>query len=414
MQARQIRGLEIASQSQITHSEDLWIVPSQTTSKSYTVTINPPACNCPDFKKTAIKCKHIFAVQYYVERERGYAIPAVPEKQRKTYRQEWREYNLAQTNEKAKLLELLFELTRDVEDLPRKGVAGRNRLPLRDMIFCVAFKTYSLFSGRRFISDLREAQQRGLISHTPHFNSIFNYLELQEMTAWLKQLIVTSSLPLKTIEWNFAVDSSGFSTGVYQKWGDAKWGNVRTMFGEKVPNEVNRKDWIKVHIMCGVKTNIITAVEVTDAHAGDSPQFRPLVNATAENFPIQSVAADKAYSAEKNLKLVLANGGQPYIDFRCNATDKNRRSGDVWKKMFLFYQYNQDLFMEHYHKRSNVESTFHMVKAKFGDQVRSKTDTSRVNEVLCKILCHNLCCVIQSMYELGIEVDFGTSEGANG
>src|ERR1051326_5978697 len=139
MQAREIRGLEIASQSQITRSENLWIVPSQTTSKSYAVTIDPPACNCPDFKKTAIKCKHIFAVQYYVERERGYAIPAVPERQRKTYKQEWHEYNLAQTNEKAKFLELLFELTRDVEDLPRKSIAGRNRLPLRDMIFCVGF-----------------------------------------------------------------------------------------------------------------------------------------------------------------------------------------------------------------------------------------------------------------------------------
>jgi transposase len=275
------------------------------------------------------------------------------------------------------------------------------------MIFCVAFKTYSLFSGRRFISDLRDAQARGLITRTPHFNSIFNYLELKEMTAWLKELIVTSSLPLKEIEWDFAVDSSGFSTGIYQKWSDAKWGNARTMFGEKVPNEVNKKDWIKVHIMCGVKTNIITAVEITDAHAGDSPQFRPLVNKTAENFPIQSVAADKAYSAEKNLKLVLVKGGQPYIDFRSNATDSNRRSGDVWRKMLRFYQYNQEIFMERYHKRSNVESTFQMVKSKFGERIRSKTKTAQVNEALCKILCHNICCVIQSMYELGIEVDFG-------
>jgi len=28
------------------------------------------------------------------------------------------------------------------------------------------------------------------------------------------------------------------------------------------------------------------------------------------------------------------------------------------------------------------------------------------NEVLCKILCHNICCVIQAMYELGIEPTF--------
>lgn len=62
--------------------------------------------------------------------------------------------------------------------------------------------------------------------------------------------------------------------------------------------------------------------------------------------------------------------------------------------------------MAHYHKRSNVESTFSMIKAKFRDHVRSKTDVAMTNEVLCKILCHNICCLIQAMYELGIEPTF--------
>ena len=52
------------------------------------------------------------------------------------------------------------------------------------------------------------------------------------------------------------------------------------------------------------------------------------------------------------------------------------------------------------------ESTFNMIKANFGERLRSKTETAQVNEVLCKILCYNLCCVIQSMYELDIDVTF--------
>src|SRR3954453_3589017 len=47
-----------------------------------------------------------------------------------------------------------------------------------------------------------------------------------------------------------------------------------------------------------------------------------------------------------------------------------------------------------------------MIKAKFGDSIRSKTDTAMVNEALCKVLCHNICCLIQSMFELGIEATF--------
>lgn len=408
MQNRQVRGLEIASQpeSRITYNETFWAVPSQSSGKTYAVTIDPPFCTCPDFKKSAVKCKHIFAVEYHIGKESGAQLPDVPERKRKTYKQEWHEYNLAQVNEKSKLVELLYSLCEGVQEPVQ--TFGRPRALFADIIFAACMKIYGGMSGRRSQSDVREALGRGLLHKPVHYNTLSKYLEKKELTPYLKQLIAESAQPLRAIEWDFAVDSSGFSTGVYQKWSEAKWGNVRTLYGEKVPNEVNRQDWVKVHICTGVKTNIVTAVEVTDAHAGDSPQFAPLVSATAENFPIQSVAGDKAYSSAGNLKLVLLKGGMPYIPFKTNTTATDKRSPDVWKRMYHFFMYNQDSFMEHYHKRSNVETTFSMIKAKFGERLRSKTETAQVNEVLCKVLCHNLCCVIQSIYELGIEPTFWT------
>ncbi len=405
MEARAARGLEIATSSEITREGNVWIVPSQSSSKKYTVNLFINTCICPDFEENRQRCKHIFAADFALQRESGMEVPAPP-KVKRTYRQVWPAYHKAQVTEKAKLQELLYQLCCNIEE-PLQHM-GRPRVPVADRIFSGAFKVYSTISCRRFMSDLREAKQRGYVSQMPSYNSIFRYLESKDLTPYLKQLIVESSLPLKTVEWDFAVDSSGFSTGVYQRWSDAKWGDARIVYGEKQPNEVKRKDWVKAHIMCGVKTNIVTAVEVTHAHAGDSPQFAPLVETTSEGFPIQSVAADKAYSAEKNLKLVLLKGGQPYIDFRSNATAKNRRSGQVWKRLYLQYEYNREWFMEHYHKRSNVESTFSMIKAKFGERVRSKTETAQVNEVLLKVLCHNVCCLIQSIYELGVKPSFWT------
>ena len=62
--------------------------------------------------------------------------------------------------------------------------------------------------------------------------------------------------------------------------------------------------------------------------------------------------------------------------------------------------------MQNYHKRSNVETTFSMIKAKFGERVRSRGRMAQINEVLCKVLCHNICCLIQSIYELGVESIF--------
>ena len=47
-----------------------------------------------------------------------------------------------------------------------------------------------------------------------------------------------------------------------------------------------------------------------------------------------------------------------------------------------------------------------MMKRKFGDSLRSKTDVAMVNEILCKVLCHNLVVLIHEMYELGIDPVF--------
>ena len=99
--------------------------------------------------------------------------------------------------------------------------------------------------------------------------------------------------------------------------------------------------------------------------------------------------------------------GQASIAFKSNATGG---VGGQFEKGFHYFQFKNDEYMQHYHKRSNVESTFSAIKWKFGDAVRSKCDFAMVNEVLCKILCHNICCLIQEQCELGIEPIFWKEE----
>jgi transposase len=399
MNTRQARGLEIATQQEITRDGNVFIVPSQTSSKKYTVNLFINTCTCLDYEKNGLKCKHLFAVENLLLKESGATLPTPEKVVKPTYRQEWREYRLAQVNEKAKLLELLYTLCSQIDE-PMQHM-GRPRITRADRIFACCFKVYSMMSGRRFMSDLMEAKRRGFISMMPNFVSLTRYLESEEMTRILKDLIIESSLPLKSIEYDFAVDSSGFSTGVYKKWVDAKWGNPLA----DVKTKINKQEWIKVHLMCGTSTHIVTSVEISDAHAGDSPRFRPLVETTSENFVMNSVCADKAYSSNKNLQLVVSKAAQPFIAFRTNAK-ADKRNSSVWNRLYHYFMYNQDEFMRRYHQRSNVESTFSMIKRKFGERLRSKNKTAQVNEVLCKILCHNLCCLVHSMYELGVDVNF--------
>lgn len=74
--------------------------------------------------------------------------------------------------------------------------------------------------------------------------------------------------------------------------------------------------------------------------------------------------------------------------------------------MYHFYALHQEKFLKQYHRRSNVESTFSMIKAKFSGSMRAKNKTSQKNEALAKILCHNLVCLVQSMNEFGVKPDF--------
>ncbi len=61
---------------------------------------------------------------------------------------------------------------------------------------------------------------------------------------------------------------------------------------------------------------------------------------------------------------------------------------------------------EHYHKRSNAETAYSMIKGKFGDSVQSKSDVGQINEALAKVQCHNICVLIQAIHWLGVEPTF--------
>ena len=98
-------------------------------------------------------------------------------------------------------------------------------------------------------------------------------------------------------------------------------------------------------------------------------------------------------------------GGIPFVPFRNTVTGKQRGTR-IWGQMYHFYNSHREEFLMHYHKRSNVESCFSMLKKKFDDHIRSKNEVSQNNEILAKCLAHNLCVLIQESLELGIELDF--------
>ena len=390
MNMREQRGIEIAQKAKIVETPKGFIVPSQSGNGSYLV-YNAgirTKCTCPDCMKHNNKCKHQFAVEYFVKRETDKeGNTTVTKAVRVTYTQDWHNYNQAQNKEVEMFSVLLKDLLENVEEPSQ--IFGRPRIGLRENLFCTIEKVYSQLSSRRAHTLYREAKEKEQIGKVPNFNAINKFLNREDITPILQKLITLSALPLKNVETQFAVDSSGFRTSQFNQYAVEKY------------KQKKEHKWIKAHILTGTKTNVIVNAKVTECDKGDSPFFIPLVEEAHESgFDLKEVSADKAYSSAKNLKAVLDMEGMPYIPFRSN-TGMNANKKKIWKQMYYYFLLNQEAFMQHYHRRSNAETTFFMVKAKFGDRLKSKKWVAQQNELLCKFVAHNIVCIIHEMHELG-------------
>jgi hypothetical protein len=250
---------------------------------------------------------------------------------------------------------------------------------------------------------LEIARDLGLIEHVPHFNTITSFLRNEHIYSVLQKLIVISALPLSKVEPHVAVDSTGFNVSPYEQWMKFKWGSTDHL------TRARKKGWIKAHIACGTKTHTILAAEITNRRRGDSPMFSPLFQTYARYFEADSVSADKAYSSYKNVDMSKNAGIMPFIMFKDNSVPydtMNRPSPASWKNMYWYFKNHEEKYLRHYHKRSNVETAFSMVKRNFGSKVKSKDFISQKNELLCKFLVHNITVPIQEAFELGIDIDF--------
>lgn len=67
-------------------------------------------------------------------------------------------------------------------------------------------------------------QQSPRQPHQTPLRAVNRYLANPRLTAILKEFITVSSLPLKTVETDFAIATTGFSTSRFVRWKDVKYG----------------------------------------------------------------------------------------------------------------------------------------------------------------------------------------------
>ena len=169
-------------------------------------------------------------------------------------------------------------------------------------------------------------------------------------------------------------DSSGFSLVGLEVWEDAKRGIV------------SRKMFDKLHILLSPHSNILTCA-VTAGRRHDSPIFKKMFKKIPKGTG--NVTLDPAYLSKQNCHMIEEKGRMPFIRPKKNSVAKGYGS---MAKMLRYCKENPDEFYDKYHQRSLVENAFSVIKERFGNVIRAKTELMRQLNLTLKCICYNLVC----------------------
>lgn len=279
-------------------------------------------------------------------------------------------YNKVQKNEFLNFL--------DYAEFLRNKVCKSARM--KKMITCLLiWHKFPNLSARRAESYLLFLRKFGILRfRIPCFKTLVNYREDNSMLKILDELITESSKPLSVIEHDFGTDATGIKTKLFS-----------TGYSLRIKKKIKKRDHITVHTSMGIKSTIVTALNIETKQGKDNIIFREHVDITNENFDVNEWSGDGMYWAKENCRKISSIGGIPY--FKGKSSWNGKQDGyPSWKEMNTKFKEDEKEYGRHYHKRSKLESGNHSKKALHGDKVYSKLKSARINEETLRWINHNI------------------------
>ena len=184
-------------------------------------------------------------------------------------------------------------------------------------------------------------------------------------TLWQRITKMELNVPIPENDIVVALDSTGIKVTNRGDWMREKHG-------------VERRGWIKVHVVVDVKTRKPITFAITDEKTADHEMAKPLL----ENINMEDALMDGAYDKEEVFKFLKGKGVKlPGIKIRKNAVVKagSERAESVLQ--FQKYGYNSWRIVHQYGRRWAAESVFSAIKRIFGETVRATSTEQMFNEV---------------------------------
>jgi hypothetical protein len=388
-----------------------YLVPSATSNGSrYVVDIGKTeTCSCLDWSKLGghdrpHRCKHLWAVIYVTKLADGseLIVSEKPPEPKKTYQRHnrWKTINACRTlipHLAPHFCELLVDGLGLRWRVP--GENGRPGVPLRDVLLVALIRAVENLTAGEAVVQAARYWKLGLITLTqlPSYNTLLRVFAQPEHMVLLHRLLAGSALPLIGLEDTFAVDGTGFGSSVYDHHFRQKHGGED---GKRVPTLRHR--WLNAIIVFGVRTLAAVAAQVTDQHVGESPLMPELLRRVQANGGrVKEWLGDSAYLAWYNVLAVEEAGATPFYDWRDGVTGKTRP--ETIGRLYRRFNDDQDLYWEHYGKRSLAESGMNSIKTRFGHSLRSRVPHAQYAELMLRLVAHNIAMLITAVQEMNVD-----------
>jgi len=303
----------------------------------------------------------------------------------------------AHVNELRDVPHLLAYLCRVISGPAWKG-SRQVPLPYCDRLYCVVLTEYFTHSGRRSEPHYEDAMERGHIRRAPFFNSVYDYYDDRLTTSHLQKLLRITGKVLMPYDIDAIMDGTDFVMEEKLEYAD----DERYCDAYSVKKAGGHR-YLMAHFLAGQITHGVFAAAVDVcldkkfSLRHDSEFTNILIERAKANgfvFRDAEVWGDKGYAGGKNKVLIESLGAKSMITEK-SGKKLSRPHGDPGL-----------CGCKGCYKRNAIETVNSMIKQIMGEKVSCKNKVSLENEVLARVVAHNLRVIQQAMIAMDIPVDF--------
>ena len=178
---------------------------------------------------------------------------------------------------------------------------------------------------------------------------------------------------------SLAVDSTGMSTNMFEKWS-----SIKKEDGEK-------KGYQKLHAKGDIESRTIIDFEITPSNISDIAMLRVFLDRAEKNDSDKdfSICADSIYLDHDICTKIEKLRYAPMIMPKSNTVTGNIEDDSAWQRMINFAEQRPEEFKKKYNKRSIIECMFGALKRVYENDLRMRRLDSRRIEMSLKVLCYN-------------------------